>query len=450
MQPAPVLAWLDVLAKLDTGQVRELAGQLMADRGGHPLKPGDALPLRPLLMRRDHLTQNLGVGRALIRILVANAQRRSAGDLGRLRALLGQEPTSGEPSPFRAPWHAGTWRVSVSPHHGVWQFTSFGRGMTAPDITDRATVGLAYEQSLVASLLKAGGASLVRPDSQAVQARATLQAARRAVPGTGVLRIGLLLGASPSPEEEQEVEKEADALRRLGVEAARVALDDTDVFSQRVADRFGSFDVVVHDRVARAVATGPSLPERLRELRAAAAETVFLRSDGDPLYSHDLLLAWLYEARYEYGPRYTRLIHDHVPATFEVADRPVLIEGVRTSLLKHLETQRDRYVLKGAGRYEGGTLVGRSAGERQWAEALEGSTGGQSTVVAQRLVRDDEVPMPLWSDSGGRRDGNFRAPTSALYCGGEYAGALVRLSGSGCAVAQEGNPLHSVLLTLDP
>ncbi|MEU1056700.1 hypothetical protein ABZ397_29635 [Streptomyces sp. NPDC005876] len=450
MQPAPALAWLDALAELDTGQVRELAQQLMSDRGGHFLTPGEALPLRPILMRRSHLMNNVAIGTTLIRLSVANAQRRCADDPGRLKALLGQEPVPGAPSPFREPWHAGTWQADIAPHQGVWRFTGFGRGMTAPNIAGRTTLGLAYERSLVARLLKAGGASLVRPDPQGVWARSTLQAARRAVRGTGALRIGLLLGPSPSPEEEQEVEKEAGALRRLGVKAARVVLDDADVVFGRVADRDGPFDVVVHDRATRAVPIGSSPPERLRELRASASGTVFLQADGDPLCSHDVLLAWLYEARHEFGPRYTRLIHDHVPATFVVDDRPVLIEGVRTSLLTHLETQREHYVLKGAVSQEGGTLVGRAAGERQWSEALDRSVRGHSTVVAQRVTQDDEVPVPLWSDGEVREEGTFRVPTSALYCGGEYAGALVRLSSSGSAMAQEGSPLHSVLLTLDP
>ncbi|MFD5723793.1 hypothetical protein [Streptomyces sp. NPDC127036] len=430
--------------------MKDLAEQLKSDGVGHPPGLGEIFPLRPLLMRRKHLTTHLRVGRELIRLLVANAQRYVAGDPGRLRAILGQDLAPAGPSPLHDAWHTGTWQVNVASHHGTWRFTSFERGTISPDIEGLATLSLAYERSAVSQVLRRDKASLERANSRAVWARSTLQAARRAVPEVRALRVGLLVAAAPSQEEQEEVEEEAAALRRLGVEAARLTVDEADVRSDRISDGFGTFDVMVYDRVAEGIATDAPVPRTVRELQAAASETVFLRSHGTPIYSHDVLLAWLYEARDGYGPRYSRLIHDHVPPTFVVEDRPALFEGTRTSLLNHLETRRDRYVLKGAGLHDGVTLVGRSVDERQWREALEHAVGGHLAVVAQEVVEADEVSVPVWSNGEVRSEGSLRAPTTALYCGGDYAGAHVRLSSSGVAAAPDRSDLRSVLLTLDP
>lgn len=168
-------------------------------------------------------------------------------------------------------------------------------------------------------------------------------------------------------------------------------------------------------------------------------------------YSNRLLLAWLHEERTAFGPHHAQLVERHVPATYPVADRTVLIGGTVTPLLAHLVAERTGYLLKSARPgARPGTVLGRATSPGAWHRALEDAVSGRTRLVAQRLAPSGRVAVPV-----GRADGTWRlealqARVEAHYCRARYAGSLVRLLGPPDATGGGAAAGLSAVLSLDP
>ncbi|GAA2768542.1 hypothetical protein GCM10010103_75840 [Streptomyces paradoxus] len=216
-------------------------------------------------------------------------------------------------------------------------------------------------------------------------------------------------------------------------------------------------------RVAGA-SLGPSDPREVRsrtraagtpagalEVMTRARRTGRPSTPEDRWYANRLLLAWLYEARGELGPRHAGLIERHVPATYPVEDRDVVVDGVRTPLLRHLVAARARYVLRSVRPGDPpGTVLGWATGGDAWHRALDEAVGRRTWMVAQRLVPPGRAAVPVgWPDGSWRLE-SLGTRLEAHYCGTEYAGALVRLLGPPSATGVGADGGLSAVLSLDP
>ncbi|GAA3386906.1 hypothetical protein [Streptomyces roseoviridis] len=207
----------------------------------------------------------------------------------------------------------------------------------------------------------------------------------------------------------------------------------------------------VDPRGVRGRPRAATTPTHASQAMTCARRTGRPSAPEDRWYANRLLLAWLYEARGEFGPHHAGMVERHVPATYPVEDRDVVVDGVRTSLLRHLVVARARYVLRSARPGDPpGTLLGWATGGDAWHRALEEAVSRRTWMVAQRLVPPGRAAVPVgWSDGSWRLE-SLGTRLEAHYRGTEYAGALVRLLGPPSATGGCADAGLSVVLSLDP
>ncbi|MEU1374639.1 hypothetical protein ABZ442_13315 [Streptomyces triculaminicus] len=135
-----------------------------------------------------------------------------------------------------------------------------------------------------------------------------------------------------------------------------------------------------------------------------------------------LAMLWEERCRSTYSPAEKALVERFLPWTHELRDGSAEVRGEEVDLLAYCARHREDLVIKPSHGLGGvGTVLGRSVGDQEWADALNGAAGGR--YIVQELV----TPYPeAFPGPGADGPSSWALNWGAFLVGRQYAGAFLR------------------------
>ncbi|GHG49336.1 glutathionylspermidine synthase family protein [Streptomyces griseocarneus] len=225
---------------------------------------------------------------------------------------------------------------------------------------------------------------------------------------------------------EPKIRALAALLERYGIEAVPCHTGQVRETGGRIVVDGRTVDVVHRYFTLGELTADAACVARAEELLDAFARcgTPVLSPLRTSMHGNKRALAMLWEERCRntYDPAEQALVERLLPWTHELRPGPATVRGEDVDLLAHCARHREDLVLKPSHGLGGtGTLLGRSTGDQEWADALDRAAAGG--YIVQELVtprpelfpgRDEDGPS-LWALNWG-----------AFLIGRQYAGAFLR------------------------